>query len=166
MPAGKKTKKTTKRVQTRRMVRERVVQTPKTRTMVGPIEALKKFCVGYFDFVGRATRSEFWFVFLFAFIVNWACSYFIGGNLALIVNAILFIPVMSLSIRRFRDAGVSVWLYIIPILLICAAPIIRGSTWFVMVSFGYVPLDMEIYALFIVLDAIFNIIVACLPTKK
>lgn len=161
------TKVTRKTATPRRVVRKPVaVQTPKKRSMVGPMTAFVNFWRKYFDFVGRSTRSEFWFGFLFAFIVNFCFAKFIGGTTSLIVSAILFIPVMSLSIRRFRDAGISVWLYLIPVLCVYLIPIIRGSAWHTMMAFGYVSSGMAIYSLFFVIDTIFNIVVACLPTKK
>ena len=159
--------KAVKRAPARRVVRTPVA-TPKTqkRPMVGPITAIVNFWRKYFDFVGRATRSEFWFGYLFAFIVNFCFAKFIGGTTSLVVSAILFIPIMSLSIRRFRDAGISVWLYILPVLLVYLIPVIRGNAWYTMISFGYVSSGMIIYSLFFVLDTIFNIVIACLPTKK
>ena len=173
MPTTKKTtkkvtKKTTaKRAPARRtVVRETVVVTPKAQRMVGPLEAVANFWRRYFDFVGRATRAEFWFGFLFALLVNWCFAYFVGGTTSLIVSAILFIPIMALFVRRFRDAGISVWLYIIPTLLIYLIPIIRGSAWYAMAAFGYVSSGMALYMLFFLVDAIFNIVVACLPTRR
>ena len=116
--------------------------------------------------MGRSTRAEFWFGYLFAFLVNWCFAYFVGGNISLIVSAILFIPVMALSVRRFRDAGISVWLYLIPVLIVYLIPVICGSAWYAMMSFGYISSGMALYALFFIVDTIFNIVVACLPSKK
>ena len=166
--AKKKTStKTVKRTPARRPVmREVVAPAPKKRSMVGPISAIKKFWRGYFDFVSRSTRAEFWFGMLFAFLVNWCFAYFIPGTVSLIVSAILFIPIMSLSVRRFRDAGISVWLYLVPMLFIYLIPIFRGSAWYTMMAFGYVSSGMVIYSLFFIVDTIFNIVVACLPTRK
>ncbi len=175
MPVAKKkttTKKTTsakksvKRAPVRRPVREVSVQTPRRR-MVGPLSAIASFWRRYFDFVGYSTRAEFWFGILFAFLVNWVFTYFFPGTtVSLVVSAILFIPIMSLSVRRFRDAGISVWLYIIPILFVYLIPIIRGSDWYAMMAFGYVSSGMALYALFFIVDTIFNIVVACLPSKR
>ena len=161
-------KKSVKRAPARRaVVRETMVQTPKQqRRMVGPLSAIASFWRRYFDFVGRSTRAEFWFGYLFAYIVNFCFAYFIGGTVSLVVSAILFIPVLALSVRRFRDAGISVWLYLVPVLLVYLIPVIRGSAWYTMISFGYVSSGMALYALFFIIDTIFNIVVACLPSKK
>ncbi|MBO7560041.1 MAG: DUF805 domain-containing protein [Alphaproteobacteria bacterium] len=161
-------KKSVKRAPARRAVaRETVVQSSKPRRMVGPLSAIASFWRRYFDFVGRSTRAEFWFGILFAFLVNWVFAYFFPGTtVSLIVSAILFIPIMSLSVRRFRDAGISVWLYLVPILLVYLIPIIRGAQWYSMMAFGYVSSGMALYALFFIVDTIFNIVVACLPSKR
>ncbi|MBP5485768.1 MAG: DUF805 domain-containing protein [Alphaproteobacteria bacterium] len=176
MPVAKKkttakkttTKKSVKRAPARRaIVREKVVQAPRPRPMVGPLSAIASFWRRYFDFVGRSTRAEFWFGLLFAFLVNWCFAYFFpGGIVSLIVSAILFIPIMSLSVRRFRDAGISVWLYLIPMLVIYLVPILRGTKWYAMMAFGYVSSGMALYALFFIVDTIFNIVVGCLPSRK
>ncbi len=150
----------------RTVVRETVAVAPKKRPMVGPLAAIRDFWRRYFDFVGRSTRAEFWFGILFAFLVNWCFAYFVGGTISLVVSAILFIPIMALSVRRFRDAGVSVWLYIIPMLFIYLIPVLRGSAWYAMVAFGYISSGMALYTLFFIIDTIFNIVVGCLPTRR
>ena len=167
-PAKKKTPtKAVKRAPVRRAAHTPVVaKKSQKRPMVGPITALANFWRKYFDFVGRATRSEFWFGYLFAFLVNWCFAYFVGGTISLVVSAILFIPVMALSVRRFRDAGISVWLYLVPVLFVYLIPVIRGSAWYSMMAFGYVSSGMALYALFFIVDTIFNFVVACLPSKR
>ena len=175
MPVAKKNtakKKPVKRTPARRAVAPRaVVAKPveRKRSMVGPLTAVKNFWVRYFDFMGRATRSEFWFGLLFAFIVNWACTYFIGKNfpiIAMAISAVLFIPVMALCVRRFRDAGVSVWWYLIPALFVYLIPIVRGPAWYGMMAFGYVSSGMVLYSLFFIAFGIFELVVGCLPSKR
>ena len=78
----------------------------------------------YFDFTGRASRSEFWYFFLFyiitSFLVGWVIGSFVallGGsvNVLLVVLSVvfiaLFIPILSVTVRRFHDFGVSGWMY-------------------------------------------------------
>ena len=48
------------------------------KPMVGPLRAIANFWTRYFDFMGRSTRSEFWFGLIFTFVVNWLFMYFIG----------------------------------------------------------------------------------------
>ena len=89
-----------------------------------------------------------------------------GTLIATIVSAILFIPTLSLSTRRFRDAGVWVWLYLIPVLIIYVLPILRGATWYKMISIDKVTPDMFGYSLFFVAFLLFWIVVGCLPSRR
>ena len=133
--------------------------------MVGFGTAITNFWTGYFDFVGRASRSEFWFGILFVFVLNWLFAALFGGIIATVASAVLFIPTMSLSVRRFRDAGISVWLYIIPMLIIYLLPIIRGADWYRMMSVNVVTSGMFGYSLFFIAFMIFCVVVGCLPSK-
>jgi uncharacterized membrane protein YhaH (DUF805 family) len=84
--------------------------------------AIKAGLKNYVNFRGRATRPEYWWFVLFAFLVSLVASVIdavIGldlvGNLASIA---LLLPQLGLLFRRFRDAGVSpTWLltYLIPL---------------------------------------------------
>ncbi|MBO4480222.1 MAG: DUF805 domain-containing protein [Alphaproteobacteria bacterium] len=170
MPTVKKTKTTTRRTTTRKTTTRRVTKpvvtaTPR-RTMVGPLTAIKNFWVKYFDFMGRSTRSEFWFGLLFVLIMH-ALFYRFGGALAAnIADAVMFIPLIALFVRRFRDAGLSVWWYLIPALLVFAIPVVRGATWYRMLAVNYVSSGMLMYSFFFFAFLIFEIVVACLPTQK
>ena len=135
-------------------------------SMVGFGTAITNFWTGYFDFVGRATRAEFWFGMLFVFIINWLFAVLFGGIVATIASAVLFIPTMALCVRRFRDAGISVWLYIIPMLIIYVVPIWRGAVWYRMMSINAVTSGMVGYSLFFIVFMIFCIVVGCLPSRR
>jgi uncharacterized membrane protein YhaH (DUF805 family) len=128
--------------------------------------AVTNFWTHYFDFTGRASRSEFWFGMLFVLIANYLFMAMFGTLIATIVSAILFIPTLSLSTRRFRDAGVWVWLYLIPVLIIYVLPILRGATWYKMISINRVTPDMFGYSLFFVAFLLFWIVVGCLPSRR
>ena len=78
----------------------------------------------YLDFKGRASRSEFWYFFLFYIIASFVAGWLIGSFVALLggsVNVLLvvlsvvfialFIPALSVTVRRFHDFGVSGWMY-------------------------------------------------------
>lgn len=96
--------------------------------MTGPINALTQAFVQIVNFKGRATRSEFWWAFgLFALIgvgagvadaVMVAGLIETSGEEALLslrpldfsivfVGAVLFLPLISLSVRRLHDGGYS-----------------------------------------------------------
>ena len=79
----------------------------------------------YLNFKGRASRSEFWYFFLFyiitSFLVGWVIGSFVallGGsvNVLLVVLSVvfiaLFIPNLSVTVRRFHDFGVIGWMYL------------------------------------------------------
>lgn len=169
MPTAKKTtvKKTTRRTTTRRVVRNTApATTTASRPMIDPVMAVKRFFTGYFDFMGRSTRSEFWFGVLFTVIVNFLFTHYIGGIVATVVNALLFIPMMALTVRRFRDAGVSVWWYLIPVLLIYLIPLIRGAAWYRLLSLEYISSGMLMYSFFFLVFAIFVIVVGCIPSRR
>ncbi len=73
-------------------------------------EAVKKAFDNYCNFSGRATRAEYWWFFLFQFIVGFvlgllgfASSVFsIIGNL---VSLALLLPSLGLAWRRMHDIG-------------------------------------------------------------
>lgn len=77
---------------------------------VGFVEAIKLLFKNYANFTGRTTRSEYWWAFLFLWLVNLAASYIpvVGG----IVSLALLIPNLSLNIRRLHDIGKS-WPWIL-----------------------------------------------------
>lgn len=82
---------------------------------MGPIGALKSGFAKYADFNGRASRSEFW----------WWAIIIVSGKFILSFNdyvyviycLIVFIPTISVNVRRFHDidkTGSFVFLSIIP----------------------------------------------------
>lgn len=70
----------------------------------GFVEAIKVCLVQkYADFNGRANRAEFWWFFLFSFIVNMTIGLipFLGWA----VSLALIIPTLSVAWRRLHDIG-------------------------------------------------------------
>lgn len=88
-------------------------------------EAIRRFFVKYFDAKGRASRSEYWFVILFNFLIMGAIQIvngILGISLSLsssstnlfniiygIYTLAILIPSVTLCIRRFHDIGRSGW---------------------------------------------------------
>lgn len=76
----------------------------------------------YADFKGRASRSEYWYFFLFNFLVGFTASLidsFVFGNspiLYLIVILGLFIPGLAVGVRRLHDIGKSGWWILIALI--------------------------------------------------
>lgn len=143
-----------------------MVKKKSVKTMVGFIQAIANFWTGYFDFMGRATRSEYWFGVLFGIIVN-AILWLIGNpTIYTVTLIIIFTPFMSMTIRRFRDAGLSVWYYIFPMLIIFGMPFFQAQSWNTLATFGYASSGLILYSFFIVAFAIFKVVVACIPSRK
>ena len=99
------------------------------------IQAYKNFFKGYADFTGRATRSDFWWVWLMNSIL-FLPLYIFWFQMALndteetdpilgvaiisvymILAIVLFTPSLAVKVRRLRDAGLHwafIFLYFVP----------------------------------------------------
>ena len=102
--------------------------------MMRPVEAVKTCFSKYFDFQGRAQRSEFWWWLLFLYIVNFIIGLFgpsqaevmaagsdfeglfevISENsgyyiISQFVQLALLIPSLAVWSRRLHDGGFSAW---------------------------------------------------------
>jgi uncharacterized membrane protein YhaH (DUF805 family) len=84
------------------------------------LRAFKK----YADFKGRDNRPQYWYFFLFNFIVSLILS-LIAEELASIYFLAIFVPSLAISIRRLHDIGKSGWW-----ILISLIPII-GTIWLI-----------------------------------
>ena len=86
-------------------------------------EAIKSVFSKYATFSGRARRSEFWFFYLFNFLVSLVLGIipvlsWVSGLWALAV----LIPSLAVTVRRFHDIGKSGWWYLFTLIpgLACA----------------------------------------------
>ena len=84
-------------------------------------EAIKSVFSKYATFSGRARRSEFWYFFLFNFLVSFVLGLipFLSWVSGLWALAVL-IPTLAVTVRRFHDIDKSGWnylLFLIPSLL-------------------------------------------------
>lgn len=77
-------------------------------------EAIKSVFSKYATFSGRARRSEFWFFYLFYFLVCLAlgCIPFLN-SLSFVWWLAVLIPSLAVTVRRFHDIGKSGWNYLI-----------------------------------------------------
>lgn len=93
----------------------------------------------YFDFSGRATRTQFWMFVLINWIVSFVlgivCGMFLKEQTANIIIAIytlaLLLPGLGIAARRLRDGGFSPWL-----LLLGFVPIIG---WIILIILYIMP---------------------------
>ena len=94
----------------------------------------------YVDFNGRSARSEFWWWFLFVFIINCAFAllgiivggpmssmYPIVNGLSTLVSLGLLLPGLAVAVRRLHDTNRSGWWYLIAFTIIGLIPLI---IWF------------------------------------
>jgi uncharacterized membrane protein YhaH (DUF805 family) len=78
-------------------------------------QAIKTCLNKYATFSGRATRSEYWYFFLFLMIVNIVASVLdstIFGDmpvLYLIATLVLLVPSIAAGVRRLHDTDKSGW---------------------------------------------------------
>lgn len=71
-------------------------------------EAIKLFFVNYVNFTGRATKSEYWWAFLFNFLVSLCTAWIpVVGQL---ISFGLLLPGLAVGIRRLHDTG-KAWYY-------------------------------------------------------
>ena len=99
----------------------RIPTGPQTGELKSPmyvdfVSAVKLYFSNFFNFSGRSTRSEYWFGYLFNFIVGVVASwgnFFFTKYFSYIVGIVLFIPLMSAAVRRLHDIGKSGWWWLI-----------------------------------------------------
>ena len=78
------------------------------------LTSLKTCFQKFSDFKGRASRSEFWYFYLFA-ILGYFISIFLAIQMsfffaiAIIFGLIIFVPALAVTARRLHDMGKSGW---------------------------------------------------------
>lgn len=84
------------------------------------VESFKNFWKNYFNFSGRATRSEYGFMLLWYLLILVVLNYV--PSLLIIWLVATIIPWLALQIRRYRDVGFNNWgiglIYIFNVLLV------------------------------------------------
>jgi len=92
------------------------------------VDAIKKGFKGYVVWNARSTRSEYWWWTLFVFIVSILAAAIEGftispdnfglGPISTVVNLVLFLPGLSVFIRRLHDTdrtGWWFWIALVPL---------------------------------------------------
>ena len=72
------------------------------------VMAIKLYFVNYFNFSGRASRAEFWWVYLALTIIGFV------PLVGIFIQLVTFIGLISLTSRRLQDVGFSGWYQLIP----------------------------------------------------
>ena len=123
---------------------------------MGLTDAVKALYKNYAKFDGRASRSEYWWAFLYFFGIY--ATFLIGASveagalgtmLTLILSLVIlgtFIPMIAVAVRRLHDYDKSGWLYLVGlipfvslyILYLYVQPGTRGPN-----RFGPDPLDRD-----------------------
>lgn len=85
------------------------------------LEAVKSGFSNYVKFNGRASRSEFWWFYLFVVIVSFLVNVIIGLTglptlISLLVWLGLLLPLLGLYFRRLHDADHTAWWLLISLI--------------------------------------------------
>ena len=104
-------------------------------------ESIAKCMANYATFEGRASRSEFWWFYLFCILIQWFAQVVftvtsgpeIGAAFSMIVSLALVTPIMAVSARRLHDTDKSGWRYLWCLTIIGVIPVViwwasEGST--------------------------------------
>jgi len=101
------------------------------------VESIRTCFRKYFVFVGKASKSEFWYFFLFS-TLGYIVIYYIAlttMSMPLLIISSIFgygtiIPLFSVGCRRMHDIGKSGWWQIVPFynFILFAADPVSGST--------------------------------------
>jgi len=82
----------------------------KTASPVGFTTAVRRFFTGYFDFTGRASRTEFWYAMLFYVLLLFVLGLLNLPDIVLsILMVVTLIPFFSVTTRRLHDTNRSGW---------------------------------------------------------
>ena len=71
-------------------------------------QAISSCLSQYATFSGRASRSEFWWFFLFQVLVQIAAAT-LGNTVAALISLGLLLPALAVGARRLHDIGRSGW---------------------------------------------------------
>ena len=81
-------------------------------------ESIRVCFTKYADFTGRASRSEYWWFFLFIVLVGLGAS-MISNVLSAVFSLATLLPSIAAATRRLHDTNRSGWWQ-----LICLAPVV------------------------------------------
>jgi uncharacterized membrane protein YhaH (DUF805 family) len=76
----------------------------------------------YAQFEGRASRSEYWWFYLFTVLATAAADTF-GGTVGNLASLAFFLPGLALMVRRLHDVGRSGW-WVLILFTIIGIPVV------------------------------------------
>ena len=116
-------------------------------------ESIAKCMSNYTNFKGRASRSEYWWFYLFCLVIDLGITALttlsLGAETAelysLLVNLILFRPGLAVAVRRLHDRDRSGWWLLIGFTIIGLIPMIYwlGKEGFKNVNEYGEPIDLN-----------------------
>ncbi|OYU96006.1 MAG: DUF805 domain-containing protein [Bacteroidetes bacterium B1(2017)] len=72
----------------------------------------------YVNFNGRASRSEYWYFFLFNIIFSFGFGFVCGlmkiPDFSILYTLVVLLPSIAVGVRRMHDVGKSGWYILIP----------------------------------------------------
>jgi DNA-binding CsgD family transcriptional regulator len=90
-------------------------------------DAIRVCLTKYAEFIGRATRPEFWWFTLFVVVVGSALTY-LSENVASVFMVLMLLPWLAAGTRRLRDSGNSGWWQLF-LLVPVAGFVVVGVLW-------------------------------------
>ena len=141
---------------------------------INMLDAVKLFFKNYFNFTGRASRSEYWWAYLAFFIIYivimtaeglaMGMDYAGEGVASSLFSLATFIGWLSLTARRLQDRGHSGWwqlAYLIPII-----PLVYFMVLFILTEDPAHAIALGLVSLLWVGIFITFIVFLCLPPKE
>ena len=107
------------------------------------VMAIKLFFSNYFNFSGRASRAEFWWVYLALTLIG------IVPLVGIFIQLVTFIGLISLTSRRLQDVGFSGW-YQLALYLTLMLPVGLGLS-----ESSFLPLGLLIFLIVLVTFIVF-----------
>lgn len=79
----------------------------------------------FFNFNGRASRSEYWWFYLFTLLLSWGAMLVDRTQvLSTLLNLVFLFPVLSAGARRLHDTNRSGWWQLVMLTIIGIIPLI------------------------------------------
>jgi uncharacterized membrane protein YhaH (DUF805 family) len=105
---------------------------------MGAFDSVGHSLRNFANFNGRASRSEFWIFFLFVLAVQMVAPMLLGWRIGGLISLLLFVPQLSVAVRRLHDVDCSGKELVVPFLMLFAAGFVFKFPGFLpqIVAFG------------------------------